>query len=259
MISLVSVPDSASAATAAGLEPEPDCRLSRIACRLLPAGTLDRIDRRTFHQTDSDSPHQLTALRFCTSRSRTVCLREIALAALESRAGFPIVSPEMLPWPFPVQRNADGAHGFTGHPGDLVSKRHGLDGHASRWPSRFDSTSAISGRLPTITISPMACAGDGSVMPALHAMASVRAQMRSFKLREHTYACVAAQTRLERPVSGVEAAETPVKRGRSGPTRPRNRCVRESGAGERVRTVDLNLGKVALYQLSYARTEDRVC
>ena len=26
-----------------------------------------------------------------------------------------------------------------------------------------------------------------------------------------------------------------------------------SGAGERVRTVDLNLGKVALYQLSYAR------
>ena len=26
------------------------------------------------------------------------------------------------------------------------------------------------------------------------------------------------------------------------------------GAGERVRTVDLNLGKVALYQLSYART-----
>ena len=25
------------------------------------------------------------------------------------------------------------------------------------------------------------------------------------------------------------------------------------GAGERVRTVDLNLGKVALYQLSYAR------
>ena len=31
----------------------------------------------------------------------------------------------------------------------------------------------------------------------------------------------------------------------------------KSGAGERVRTVDLNLGKVALYQLSYARIEDR--
>ena len=28
------------------------------------------------------------------------------------------------------------------------------------------------------------------------------------------------------------------------------------GAGERVRTVDLNLGKVALYQLSYARISD---
>ena len=29
----------------------------------------------------------------------------------------------------------------------------------------------------------------------------------------------------------------------------------EAGAGERVRTVDLNLGKVALYQLSYTRDE----
>ena len=28
------------------------------------------------------------------------------------------------------------------------------------------------------------------------------------------------------------------------------------GAGERVRTVDLNLGKVALYQLSYARMRE---
>ncbi len=31
------------------------------------------------------------------------------------------------------------------------------------------------------------------------------------------------------------------------------RKVLKIGAGERVRTVDLNLGKVALYQLSYAR------
>jgi hypothetical protein len=29
--------------------------------------------------------------------------------------------------------------------------------------------------------------------------------------------------------------------------------TRSVGAGERVRTVDLNLGKVALYQLSYTR------
>ena len=31
------------------------------------------------------------------------------------------------------------------------------------------------------------------------------------------------------------------------------------GAGERVRTVDLNLGKVALYQLSYARMAAPFC
>lgn len=29
----------------------------------------------------------------------------------------------------------------------------------------------------------------------------------------------------------------------------------QDGAGEGVRTLDINLGKVALYQLSYARTE----
>jgi hypothetical protein len=31
----------------------------------------------------------------------------------------------------------------------------------------------------------------------------------------------------------------------------------ESGAGEESRTLDLNLGKVALYQLSYSRVNDR--
>ena len=32
----------------------------------------------------------------------------------------------------------------------------------------------------------------------------------------------------------------------------------EFGAGNRVRTGDLNLGKVALYQLSYSRAEDAI-
>ena len=32
----------------------------------------------------------------------------------------------------------------------------------------------------------------------------------------------------------------------------------ETGAGNRVRTGDLNLGKVALYQLSYSRTERNI-
>jgi hypothetical protein len=31
----------------------------------------------------------------------------------------------------------------------------------------------------------------------------------------------------------------------------------ESGAGEESRTLDLNLGKVALYQLSYSRVDNR--
>ena len=30
----------------------------------------------------------------------------------------------------------------------------------------------------------------------------------------------------------------------------------ESGAGEEIRTLDSHLGKVVLYQLSYARTEE---
>jgi hypothetical protein len=30
-------------------------------------------------------------------------------------------------------------------------------------------------------------------------------------------------------------------------------CVQRTGAGEESRTLDLNLGKVALYQLSYSR------
>ncbi len=34
---------------------------------------------------------------------------------------------------------------------------------------------------------------------------------------------------------------------------PRRAACSKSGAGKRVRTVDLNLGKVALYQLSYSR------
>ena len=33
------------------------------------------------------------------------------------------------------------------------------------------------------------------------------------------------------------------------------RCIESSGAGEESRTLDLNLGKVALYQLSYSRME----
>ena len=32
----------------------------------------------------------------------------------------------------------------------------------------------------------------------------------------------------------------------------------KSGAGEGIRTLDINLGKVALYQLSYARMTDRI-
>ena len=31
--------------------------------------------------------------------------------------------------------------------------------------------------------------------------------------------------------------------------------ILESGAGEGIRTLDINLGKVALYQLSYARID----
>src|SRR6476660_8182705 len=36
----------------------------------------------------------------------------------------------------------------------------------------------------------------------------------------------------------------------------RGRPIREGKAGEEIRTLDINLGKVALYQLSYARTKD---
>jgi hypothetical protein len=34
--------------------------------------------------------------------------------------------------------------------------------------------------------------------------------------------------------------------------------LQKYGAGKESRTLDLNLGKVALYQLSYSRVEDRI-
>jgi hypothetical protein len=40
-----------------------------------------------------------------------------------------------------------------------------------------------------------------------------------------------------------------------GPCRHEKAGFSESGAGEESRTLDLNLGKVALYQLSYSRME----
>ena len=45
-----------------------------------------------------------------------------------------------------------------------------------------------------------------------------------------------------------------------GHKKPRNlfrcRALRENGAGEETRTLDVHLGKVVLYQLSYARKQD---
>ena len=35
-------------------------------------------------------------------------------------------------------------------------------------------------------------------------------------------------------------------------------CVQKNGASEEIRTLDINLGKVALYQLSYTRSRKRV-
>jgi len=46
----------------------------------------------------------------------------------------------------------------------------------------------------------------------------------------------------------------------SGKQKPRNlfrrRALSENGAGEETRTLDVHLGKVVLYQLSYARKQD---
>ena len=39
------------------------------------------------------------------------------------------------------------------------------------------------------------------------------------------------------------------------PVLKRNFHLEKSGAGEGIRTLDINLGKVALYQLSYARID----
>ncbi len=68
----------------------------------------------------------------------------------------------------------------------------------------------------------------------------------------------------------------PPRRGARGLSQPRAKCLRkilaqrkskrengrytfslwQSGAGKEARTPDLNLGKVALYQLSYSRTKN---
>ena len=58
--------------------------------------------------------------------------------------------------------------------------------------------------------------------------------------------------RLCRPLHNRFATAPRLRLKREGPQRP---SLGESGAGEESRTLDLNLGKVALYQLSYSRIE----
>jgi hypothetical protein len=54
------------------------------------------------------------------------------------------------------------------------------------------------------------------------------------------------------PLAGIGPATSPLPR-ECSTTEPQGRSIGQDGAGNEIRTRDLNLGKVALYQLSYSR------
>ncbi len=54
------------------------------------------------------------------------------------------------------------------------------------------------------------------------------------------------------PMAGIGPATSPLPR-ECSTTEPHGRSIGKDGAGNEIRTRDLNLGKVALYQLSYSR------
>ena len=56
------------------------------------------------------------------------------------------------------------------------------------------------------------------------------------------------------PLAGIGPATSPLPR-ECSTTEPQGRSIEKDGAGNETRTRDLNLGKVALYQLSYSRAE----